>query len=144
RSLQRIDRGRASESATLARRSLSLRNQHISIARSRDCAFHHQQVLVEIDTAHAQVANRYLVGAKVTRHPLARKHARRKARCADRHLHLEHMTVRLGTTAESVPANDACKTAALRRADHIHKLRFGKDVDQHTIASLDALFAFSA
>ena len=54
-----------------------------------------------INAANAQVANRDLIRAHVARHALAREHARRERRGADRTLHLEHVTVRLGTAAEA-------------------------------------------
>ena len=50
------------------------------------------------------------------------KHARRKAGGADRTLHLEHVSVRLGSAAETVPAHHAGKAPALGGADHVHKL----------------------
>src|SRR5581483_210652 len=83
RSLQRVDRGRAGESAPLTRRSLSLRDQHITIARPRHSAFDHQQILVEVDTANAQVTHGHLIGAEMPRHALAGKNTGRKARSAN-------------------------------------------------------------
>src|SRR6476660_4440258 len=122
-SLQRIDCAGSGKSTTLARRSFRLRNQHIAFAGPRYCAFHHQQVLFEIDSTNAQIANRHLLRAHVARHALPWKHARRKAGSANRALHLEHVSVRFGSAAKSVTPYYARETAALRSADHIHKLR---------------------
>src|SRR5271168_1862950 len=54
------------------------------------------------------------------------------------------MTVRLGTTAEAVTANDASEAAASRGSNDVNKLFVIEDVDQNTVASLDrdCLFAF--
>ncbi len=140
-----ILRGGTGKSTTLTRRSLSLRDQHIAITRARYCALDHDEVVLKIDAANAQVANRDLRVAHVARHTLTGEYARRERRCTDRTLHLEHVTVRLGTAAEAVATNDARKTAALGGSDHINELLVGEDVDQNAVASLHCnLFAIGS
>src|ERR1039458_6139480 len=136
RSLQRIDSTGSSKATALARRSLGLGNQHVALTRSRHCTLNHQQVLFDIDAANPQVTYRNLVRTHVPWHALPGKHARRKAGSADRTLHLEHMTVRLGSAAETVAAHNACKSPALRSTNHIDKLGIGEDIHQNAIPSL--------
>ena len=76
--------------------------------------------------------------AHVAGHALAGEYARRERRGADRTLHLEHVTVRLGTAAEAVAANDARETAALGVADDVDELLVVEDVDQDAVAGLGA------
>src|ERR1700735_4914268 len=49
------------------------------------------------------------------------------------------MTVRLGTAAETVTANNTRKTAALGVADDVNELHTVEDVDEDAVASLGAL-----
>src|SRR6202034_1632158 len=100
RSLQRIDRARTRESTALTRRSLGLRDQHISFARTRYRTLDHDQDLFKVDAANTQVATRHTIHAHMTRHALPRKNTRGEWRCTDRALHLKHVSMRLGTATE--------------------------------------------
>src|SRR5277367_2941170 len=72
RSLQRVLGCGTSEATTLARRSLGLGDEHETITRTGNGSFDQQEVVVEIDAANAQVANRDLSVAHVTGHALTR------------------------------------------------------------------------
>jgi hypothetical protein len=76
-------------------------------------------------------------------HTLAGKYARRKGRGANRTLYLEHVTVRFGTTAEAVAANNASEAATLGGSDDVDKLFVVEDVDQYAIASLYGNYLFA-
>src|SRR5262249_15903854 len=91
RSLQRIDRAGSGKTATIARRRLGLRDQNVSVTRSGNCSFNQKQILIKIDAADTEVADRHLVVSHVAGHALAGKNARGERRCADRALHLEHV-----------------------------------------------------
>jgi len=56
-------------------------------------------------------------------------------------LHLEHVSVRLGSAAETVPANDTGKTTALGGPNHIDKPRLGENVYQHAVSGLGRHYA---
>src|SRR5579872_4511699 len=93
RSLQRVNRARAGESAPFSGRLLRLVNQHVAAVRAGHAAFHHQQVLFLVNSQHPQVAHRDPVGTHVSRHPHALEHTRRKRGGADRTGNLEHRAV---------------------------------------------------
>src|SRR5260370_24307971 len=97
RSLQCILRCRAGKSTTLTWRSLGLGDENEAIARTWNCAFDHDEVVLEIDAADAKVANRDLRVTHVARHALAREYTRREGLGTDLTLHLQHVTVRLAT-----------------------------------------------
>src|SRR6185437_9499512 len=95
------------------------------------CAFDQEEIVFKIDTANAKVANRDLRVSHVAGHTLAGEYTRRERRCTDRTLNLEHVTVRLGTAAETVAANDTRKTTSLGSADHIDEPLVVEDIDQN-------------
>src|SRR5271169_1262003 len=90
RSLQRIDRTRATESTALSGRLLGLANHNVAVFRPRHRAFHYQQVLVLVNAQHPQVAGGDAVDAHVSRHAHAFEHAGREGRGANRTRDLEH------------------------------------------------------
>ena len=58
-----------------------------------DRTFNQQEIILEIDRANPKVTYRDLRVAHVTRHTLPREDPRRKRRCANRTLDLEHVTM---------------------------------------------------
>src|SRR3954451_16079953 len=56
---------------------------HVAAVRTRDCALHHQHVVLGVDVDNFQVPHRHLRVAQLSAHAHARNHARRIAGCAD-------------------------------------------------------------
>src|SRR5437879_3127630 len=102
RSLQCILRCGAGKSTTLSRWGLGLRDEHETIAWTGDRTFDHEQIVFEVDPSNAEVADGDLFVSHMAGHALAGEYARGEGRGTDRTLHLEHVTVRLGTAAEAV------------------------------------------
>src|SRR3954447_4188934 len=139
RSLQRIERGRTGESATLLRRLLRLVDQHVSVFMSRDRAFNDQQIVILVDAEDAQIADGLGIDAHVSRHAHAFEDTRGERRCADGALHLEHVSVGAGAAAEFVPLDYAGEAASLAGAGDIDELFVLEDVDQNFVADFGAV-----
>src|SRR5262249_21469156 len=78
----------------------------------------------------------------VSRHPHTRKHARRKAGCADRTRRaVEHRTVRRSAAAEVMALHQASESAALAHPDHINLVLGLELIHQNLIAGLQIVIA---
>src|SRR6202012_4162851 len=104
------------KTTTLARGRLGQRDHDVTLARTGDGAFHHQQVLVQVDAANAQIAYRHLLCPEVPRHTLPGENPRGERGSADRTLHLEHVSVSLGATTKVMAADHTGKPASLAGA----------------------------
>src|ERR1700758_2110137 len=80
RSLQRVLRCGTGEPATLTRRSLGLGDKNVSITRAGDCTLNQKEVVLKIDTADAEIADRDLRVTHVARHTLSGEYTRRERR----------------------------------------------------------------